>query len=190
MRKARPILLFDRPLPPVLPPETRRANWWPAILMAAGLAGLTVTTAFPPTPRLIWNASASAPIGLYAVSPEARLRRGEMAFAFAPSPARELAARRHYLPRNVPLLKRVVAMEGDEVCARDLGVSLNGRPVAVRRETDRLGRPLPAWQGCVVLGRDELFLLMTDSPDSFDGRYFGVTEQQQIVGRATALWLP
>ena len=190
MRRARPLPLFDRPLPPVSQPKRRRSHWRSALLMVTGLTALMVTTAFPPIPRLIWNASASAPIGLYAVSPEARLRRGDMAFAFAPPPARELAARRHYLPRNVPLLKRVVAMEGDEICARDLGVSINGRPVAVRRETDRLGRPLPAWQGCVVPGQDELFLLMTDSPDSFDGRYFGVTERQQIVGRATVLWLP
>ncbi|WP_199555267.1 S26 family signal peptidase [Sandaracinobacteroides hominis] len=190
MRKARPLPVCDHVLSPVSQPEARRANWWPAILMAIGLAGLAVPAASPPTPRLIWNASASAPVGLYAVSPPARLRRGDMAFAFAPPPARELAASRHYLPRNVPLLKRVAAMEGDEICARDLGVSINGRPVAVRRETDRLGRPLPAWQGCVRLGRNDLFLLMTDSPDSFDGRYFGVSERQQIVGRATALWLP
>lgn len=158
--------------------------------MVTGLAALVVTTAFPPTPRLIWNASASAPIGLYAVSPKASLRRGDMAFAFAPSPARELAARRHYLPRNVPLLKRVVAMEGDEVCARNLALSINGRSTALRRRADRLGRPLDAWQGCITLGPDELFLLMTDRPDSFDGRYFGATARQQIVGRATALWLP
>lgn len=190
MRKPRQLPLFDRPLPPASPPERRRSHWRPVLLMVTGLSALVVTTAFPPTPRLIWNASASAPIGLYAVLPKAPLRRGDMAFAFAPPAARELAARRHYLPRNVPLLKRVVAMEGDQVCARDLGVRINGRPAAVRRETDRLGRALPGWQGCVVLGRDELFLLMTDSPDSFDGRYFGVSKRQQIVGRATALWLP
>ena len=190
MRKARPLPLFDQLLTPTSPAERHRLYWRPTVLMVTGLTALMVTTAFPPTPRLIWNASASAPVGLYAVSPEARLRRGDMAFAFAPPPARELAARRHYLPRNVPLLKRVVAMAGDEVCARGLKLSINGRPVAVRRKADRLGRALPGWQGCVAVGRDELFLLMTDSPDSFDGRYFGVTERQQIVGRATALWLP
>ena len=190
MRKARPLPSLDQPLPPASLPEMRRSHWRPVGLMFTGLGALAVTTAFPPTPRLIWNASASAPIGLYAVSPEARLRRGDMAFAFAPPPARELAARRHYLPRNVPLLKRVVAMEGDRVCASDLALSINGRSVAFRRKADRLGRPLEAWQGCITIRRDELFLLMTDSPDSFDGRYFGVTERQQIVGRATVLWLP
>ena len=190
MRRARPLPLFDRPLPPVSQPKRRRSHWRSALLMVTGLTALMVTTAFPPIPRLIWNASASAPIGLYAVLPEGRLRHGDMAFAFAPPPARELAARRHYLPRNVPLLKRVVAMEGDRVCASDLALSINGRSVAFRRKADRLGRPLEAWQGCITIRRDELFLLMTDSPDSFDGRYFGVTERQQIVGLATALWLP
>ena len=162
----------------------------PALLLAAGLASLAATIALPPAPRLIWNASASAPVGLYTVSPDAPIARGDMLFAFAPPAARELAARRHYLPRNVPLLKRVAATEGDRICARHIEVSVNGKPAAIRRRSDRMERPLPAWQGCFTLRQDQLFLLMTDTPDSFDGRYFGATERHQIVGRATALWLP
>src|SRR3546814_6317116 len=33
-----------------------------------GITLLGLTMAFPPAPRLVWNASASAPIGLYAVT--------------------------------------------------------------------------------------------------------------------------
>src|SRR3546814_5975758 len=36
-----------------------------------GITLLGLTMAFPPAPRLVWNASASAPIGLYAVTPGA-----------------------------------------------------------------------------------------------------------------------
>jgi type IV secretory pathway protease TraF len=34
-----------------------------------------------------------------------------------------------------------------------------------------------------------IFLLMTETPDSFDGRYFGPTLGQDVIGRATPLWL-
>ncbi|MCJ2182390.1 hypothetical protein MTR62_06700 [Novosphingobium sp. 1949] len=39
------------------------------VLLGIGMAALGLTIAQPPLPRLVWNASASAPIGLYAVSP-------------------------------------------------------------------------------------------------------------------------
>ena len=102
---------------------------------------------------------------------------------------RTWAARRHYLPRNVPLVKRVAGVAGDTICAVDRVVTANGRPVAMRRAVDATGRPLPAWQGCVQLVPGMVFLLMTETPDSFDGRYFGPTLGQDIIGRATPLWL-
>lgn len=160
-----------------------------AALLGTGIACLGLTIALPPLPRLVWNASASAPIGLYAVSPGAALKRGDMVVAWLPAEARQLAASRHYLPRNVPLVKRVAGIAGDMVCAVDRMVTLNDRPVAVRRDADAAGRPLPAWQGCVRLAPGMVFLLMTETPDSFDGRYFGPTLGQDVIGRATPLWL-
>jgi conjugative transfer signal peptidase TraF len=158
-------------------------------LLGAGIACLGLTIALPPLPRLVWNASASAPIGLYAVSPGAVLKRGDMVIAWLPAEARQLAASRHYLPSNVPLVKRVVGIGGDTICAVERVVTLNGRPIATRRGADTAGRPLPAWQGCIRLGPGMVFLLMTEAPDSFDGRYFGPTLAQDVIGKATPLWL-
>lgn len=158
-------------------------------LIAAGIACLGATIALPPLPRLVWNASASAPIGLYTVSPGAVLKRGDMVIAWPPTQARDLAATRHYLPRNVPLVKRVAGIAGDTICAVDPVVTVNGRPVAKRRAADAVGRPLPAWQGCIRLGPGMVFLVMTETPDSFDGRYFGPTLAQDVIGKATLLWL-
>jgi conjugative transfer signal peptidase TraF len=136
---------------------------------------------------LVWNASASAPIGLYRVQADAPVRRGDMVIAWAPGPARTLAAMRHYLPANVPLVKRVAAVAGDRVCAVGRSVSINGRRVAMRRKSDPDGRPMPWWTGCRRLARSERFLLM-DNPLSFDGRYFGVTRSSDVIGRAELLW--
>ena len=160
-----------------------------AALLGAGIVCLGLTIAMPPLPRLVWNASASAPIGLYAVSPGAALRHGDMVIAWPPAAARQLAASRHYLPSNVPLVKRVAGIAGDTICAVDRMVTVNGRPFAMRRAADAEGRDLPAWQGCIRLGPGMLFLLMAETPDSFDGRYFGPTLAQDVIGKAAPLWL-
>ena len=39
----------------------------------------------------------------------------------------------------------------------------------------------------MVLRGRQLFLLM-DSPSSFDGRYFGSTDGEDVIGKATLLW--
>lgn len=157
-------------------------------LIGAGIALVGLTMAFPPVPRLVWNASASAPIGLYAVTPGAAADPGDMVIARVPEPFRILAAQRRYIPANVPLVKRVAAAAGDEVCALGAQIFVNGKWLAERRATDGQGRPMPWWNGCVRLRGHQLFLLMLGSPASFDGRYFGVTEGRQLVGKARLLW--
>jgi len=154
-----------------------------AVLTSAVLA----TIVAPPAPRLVWNASASAPVGLYLVSPNAPLMPGDMVVARTPRHVRRLATVRRYLPANVPLVKRVAAMAGQEVCARGAVMFVDGRAVAVRRRADGRGRPLPRWHGCARLGRGAVLLLM-DRSDSFDGRYFGPTTAADVIGRARLIW--
>ena len=157
-------------------------------VIGAGITLVGLTIAFPPTPRLVWNASASAPIGLYAVTPGATVEPGDMIIARVPDPSRMMAAERRYIPANVPLVKRVAAAAGDEVCALGREIFVNGTWVVERRASDAKGRPMPWWSGCVRLRGRQLFLLMSDSPGSFDGRYFGVTDGNLVVGKARLLW--
>ena len=159
-----------------------------AALSALAIGALGTTIAVPPGPRLVWNASASAPVGLYRVMPNAPLATGDMVVAWLPAEARALAASRRYLPANVPAVKRVAAGPGVRVCALGETVFVGGRPVTRRLATDRIGRRLPWWEGCHVLGSGERFLLMSESAASFDGRYFGVSRASDIVGKASLLW--
>lgn len=168
-----------------LPHRSRARSALILVVMALGL--LAVSTSLVPTPRLIWNASASAPIGAY-WRLDGPPSRGALVLAWAPIWARGLAAERGYLPLSVPLVKRVVAVAGDMVCMIGHAVTIDGAVVAHRRDTDRLGRPLPRWSGCQTLGAGEFFLLMADVPDSFDGRYFGVVEGSAILGPLVPLW--
>lgn len=155
----------------------------------AALAALCATLVWPPAPRLVWNASASAPIGLYRITPGARPRRGDYALVRLPRAWRLYAARRGYLPANVPAIKRVAALSGETICANAKAVEIGGAVRAPRRSADAYERPLPAWSGCRVLRPDEVFLL-NDAPGSFDGRYFGAVDLSALLGKAQLLWAP
>lgn len=155
-------------------------------LLGLGVIGLA--TLARPAPWLVWNASASAPIGLYRVLPETAVR-GDLVLVHTPDSMRQLAAERGYLPQNVPLVKRVAAASGDIVCAAGDAISINGRVVAERQARGRLGRPLPSWSGCLLLNGGEVFLLMEGVADSFDSRYFGPVPTAAIIGRLVPLWV-
>ena len=159
-----------------------------AVITAAGILAVGITIIAPPRPRLVWNVSASAPIGLYAVTPDAAIEPGDMVIARVPEHYRMLAATRHYIPANVPLVKHVAAAAGDEICAFGQDIFLNGYWIAKRHIADGWGRPMPWWNGCVRLRGRQLFLLMAGSPASFDGRYFGITEGDEVIGKAQLLW--
>ncbi len=154
-----------------------------------GLGSVGFAALGRPTPVLIYNASASAPIGFYGVLPAEPLHRGDYVLARTPDSVRRLAADRHYLPEDVPLVKRVAALGGDTVCAVNRAVTIDGRYVATQLTADRLGRPLPGWTGCMTLRLGEIFLLMQGVPDSFDGRYFGPVSSSTIIGRLVPLWV-
>ena len=159
------------------------------IAAAAALAAVpcAATVAVNPRPLFLWNVSASAPRGLYRVFPGGKIRRGDSVIAALAEPYRTLAARRGYLPRGVPLVKRVAAIPGDRICAAGAAIGIDGKVAAVRRALDARGRRLPAWTGCADL-RAGQYLLLGESSWSFDGRYIGPTRATDIVGRAVLLW--
>ena len=133
---------------------------------------------------LVWNASASAPIGLYLLNPLAPVRTGDRVLVEPPAPVATFLAARGYLPRGVPLIKTVAALAPSRVCRDGLTLSVDGRILASARPTDRRGRRLPAWSGCTDLAAGQVFLLTAEAPDSLDGRYFGPTSQASIRGVA------
>ena len=81
-----------------------------------------------------------------------------------------------------------LAAEGAILFAHGEPVSINAVPAVTRRARDSAGRTLPWWEGCRALRQGELFLLMADAQDSFDGRYFGVTGPGDIIGKARLIW--
>jgi len=156
-------------------------------IMCAGLAGI-VLGQFGAPPALIWNRTESVPRGLYVLSPpEAPLKRGELvAYQPTESEAQWLEGLGALGP-GWPMIKRVAALGGDEVCVHAGRLLINGLPTANLLQMDHEGRELPRPAGCRRIGSEEV-LLLGDHPKSLDGRYFSAQERGRIIGKASAIW--
>ena len=156
-------------------------------MLAAATVALSAIGAQPAT-KYIWNASESVPAGLYLVRPTARPAVTQLVVVEPPEPLATFLAEGGYLPRGIPLLKRVLALHGQTVCRDQLTITVDKIWVGEARERDRRGRPLPIWQGCHVIADGEVFLMNWQSADSLDGRYFGALPTSAIIGTAEPLW--
>lgn len=163
---------------------------WPAPLLIAVMviAAITATVQRQDVPRYVWNLTPSVPRGLYAVEQPRCLCVTTLVVVRPPRPLASLLDHGGYLPRGVLLLKRIFALSGQTVCRIGTQINVDGIAAALARERDGRGRPLPSWQGCRVIGHDEVFLMNWDQPDSFDGRYFGPLPKAAVVARAVPLW--
>jgi conjugative transfer signal peptidase TraF len=160
-----------------------------ATVAAASLFGCAFVAVawLAPAPRLLWNASASAPIGLYRIDADARPVAGDLVAIEPPAALGDWLAQRGYLPLGVPLLKRVAGVPGQRICRTGVFVTIDGHGAARAVARDRLGRPLPTWLGCRIIGRGEFFLLNAP-PDSLDSRYFGAISATGLIGVAQPIW--
>lgn len=156
------------------------------IMAALGVALVSVSATQIVLERVVWNASPSVPTGLYWITYGTPMR-GDIVLVELPEPHRTIADQRGYLPKNLPALKRVRALSGDQVCRFGREISINGETVSIAQLHDNRGLKLPEWSGCRTLKPDEVFLL-NDHQKSFDGRYFGPVDRSTITGIAHALW--
>lgn len=163
-----------------------RRGWVIATASAASLFGASFAAiaVFDPLPRAVWNSSASAPIGLYRIEPLPDPPLGALVAVTPPPALAHWLAERGYLGERVPLLKHVAARPGQLVCRIGAVVFVDARPIAVARQRDGRGRPLPVWQGCRTLRAGELLMLNPDHADSMDGRYFGPLPASTVLGHA------
>ena len=159
-------------------------------IVATAVAVLTIVgvSVAHVAPRLLWNASASTPIGFYLIRPVDHLAADDIVAVDAPEPLAAFLEERGYLARGVPLLKHVAALPGQRVCRNGRTITVDGAVIGVALERDRRGRDLPVWRGCRRLAAGDVFLMNATVRDSLDGRYFGPLPAAAIIGRATPLY--
>ena len=146
--------------------KLRISDWICLVVAGFGLALLWAG------PELAVNYSESIPRGLYLVKPE-QPGRGDYTLLNNDS-LLTIAFRRGYLPRHIPIGKKVVAAGGDTVDVQESGVWINDLlyPNSKPLDIDSRGQAMPKIRGRFILAKDQIFLL-GEHPHSFDGRYFG-----------------
>ena len=155
---------------------------------ALAVIGIAAASAVETPLRLIWNATASAPIRFYTVVRADRIDVPELVAVMPPEPLAAFMVERGYSARGVPLLKRVLGLPGQQICRTNRTITVDGIEMGEALERDSLGRDLPVWQGCRVIGDGQLFLMNWEVRDSLDGRYFGPIPAASVIGRAVPLW--
>jgi conjugative transfer signal peptidase TraF len=135
------------------------------------------------------NISASLPFGLYRVDPTGAGKLAE----FCPSaPFGALANSRGYRHAGTcpdggsPLVKPIIAQEGDLVSVSPEGVSVNGRllPNSAPRTRDAAGRALVPWRfGTYPVAAGTIWVVSSYHPRSFDSRYFGPIPESAVRER-------
>lgn len=143
------------------------------------------------------NFTPSVPMGLYRLTsiPTTGVSRGMLVAACPPPDAAELGRRRGYLalgpcPGNVePLLKTVVAVEGDVVAVSSRGVAVNNcfLPNSGPLSIDQMGRPLRPWSASPSLLQRGQAWLYGDNVRSWDSRYWGPISTATLLSRVLPL---
>jgi conjugative transfer signal peptidase TraF len=159
-----------------------------SLVAASAIVALALPKVVDLPKILLWNPSPSAPIGLYHLRPTGTLQVDDLVVVDLPEPLARFVIGRGYLPAGIPLLKRVVGLPGQTVCRIHRTITVDGVEIGAALETDRLGRPMPVWQGCRRIAADEVFLMNRDVENSLDGRYFGPIPVSSIRGAAMPLW--
>lgn len=160
-----------------------------AAVLVAGAVACMLLAAPNASPRLLWNTTASVPIGLYRLAPPSHPKVGELVVLQPDPTIASFLDAGGWLPLGVPLLKPVAATQGQIVCRYGTQITIDGRARAGAVTHDDQGRPLPAWSGCRRLGLGEVFVL-SEVPGSFDGRYFGPTAQTSVLALARPVRFP
>ena len=138
--------------------------------------------------RLLWNASASTPIGFYELERRSDLKVGDLVAVMPDKPLADFMVGRGYIGRDVPLLKHIAALPGQNVCRTGYVVTVDAVAFGAALDRDKRGRPLPVWQGCQRIGDGDIFLMNPQVRDSLDGRYFGPLPARAVIGKATPLY--
>ena len=155
-------------------------------------------------PLAIWNVSGSMPEGLYLRTSAGTLRDGDVVAVCLSDVAHRhievMALARHYVgpdrlgacsyrgQRFAPLVKRIVAVPGQDVVIGRRGIFVNGHLQAqsVPLKADSAGRALPqiSFSGRLAAGT---YVVMGENPLSYDSRYFGPIPRSDVLER---LWKP
>lgn len=142
---------------------------------------------------VVLNITDSMPKGIYVYAPVSTIKRGQTVLVEMrhDSQAMQINRKRGYAIEGTRWVKAVIGVPGDSVNTQGLVTSVchKGHCHAFRcLKHDRYDRPLSCHHyHHLIIPKDQYFLAGTNSPKSFDSRYFGLGRRSEIVNTAWRL---
>lgn len=154
------------------------------VLLGAGVSLIAISAIEKP-PMVIYNPSPSAPVGWYTITHAKDYKTGDLVASNIPEWASNLAAERGYLPKNIPVIKTIIAGPATEFCVLDGALVVPEFEPFKVQYTDSEGRAMPVQQeGCRSLNAGEFLIGSINFDRSFDSRYFGSIRTADLIGHA------
>jgi type IV secretory pathway protease TraF len=85
------------------------------------------------------------------------------------------------------MLKPIIAISGDRIALGESGVAVNGQALPDSARMALGAGEIPT--GSYDLQTDEVWVMSTSHPRSFDSRYFGAIVLSRIEGIARPIWV-
>lgn len=130
--------------------------------------------------QVLYNHSASLPVGWYVASQTEHFQRDDIVLLRQPKAAERFGCVR----ATSKIFKRIIAMEKDRVCIREGVITVNDQ-MAFGKTDARLHKQL-IWRGCKRIESGQVFLA-TEHPQSCDSRFYGPVPQNLLWGTARRL---
>ncbi|MBI9112359.1 conjugative transfer signal peptidase TraF [Maridesulfovibrio ferrireducens] len=131
------------------------------------------------------NFTESMPCGIYQIVPGKPAKGNLVTFSLSEdNPYFQISLDRKYLGLNTnsPLLKILTGTTGDNIKISSTGVSVNDMllPRSRQKRSDNYGRQLPALLHSTIIPTAKGLVMSTHNENSFDGRYFGLVDVNQM----------
>jgi conjugative transfer signal peptidase TraF len=137
------------------------------------------------------NLSPSVPTGIWKIQDGGHKKGDYVVVSPSDHHGYRLAVERGYMPGFSPMLKRIVAAEGDAVDydEEEKAVTVNGEYVLMTEiiSQDTEGRPLPRASFPVTLWKNDVWL-SSENIRGYDSRYFGPVSED-ILRKAAPVWI-
>lgn len=129
----------------------------------------------------------SMPEGWYFTYPVSDYHKGDNVVFIPNEQTQDYILAREWLPKDIPLLKKIVGVPGDFLCTKAQNVYINEQWIGKVYQTDGKGNALPIFSFCGKIPKDNYFMQGVANPHSFDSRYYGLVNKSQIMSKAVKL---
>lgn len=141
------------------------------------------------------NVTASMPLGIYRLTEES-VQVNDDVILCPPEREGRVGVERGYLLKgecpcgSAPVLKRIVAVPGDQVAINTIGIFVNGELLknTMPLRTDSLNRRMPTQNLSKQLEANECLVVSHNDARGFDSRYFGIVGFQQLK-KVKPVWI-